>query len=97
MNKKEFIGFTYDYKNKKDGTNKSKSEIEKSLNMVLDSLQEALRQGNDVTFIGFGTFRVRKRAARMGRNPQNKDEIPIPEYNQIMFRVGKTLKTTCNS
>jgi len=70
----------------------SKKDSEKVLNALMDSIEEALKQGDKVQLVGFGSFEVRQRAARKGRNPQTKAEITIPASKAPVFKVGKALK-----
>jgi len=70
----------------------SKKDSEKVLNALMDSIEEALKKGDKVQLVGFGSFEVRQRAARKGRNPQTKAEITIPASKAPVFKVGKALK-----
>jgi DNA-binding protein HU-beta len=70
----------------------SKKDAEKALNAFIDSVQEALVKGDKVQLVGFGSFEVRERAARKGRNPQTKAEITIPASKAPVFKVGKAFK-----
>lgn len=70
----------------------TKKDAEKALNAVVDSIKEALNQGDKVSLVGFGTFEVRDRAARSGRNPQTGAAIKIPAGKVPAFRPGKELK-----
>ncbi|MGE5473698.1 MAG: HU family DNA-binding protein [Ignavibacteriales bacterium] len=70
----------------------SKKDSEKVLNAFMDSIEEALKKGDKVQLVGFGSFEVRQRAARKGRNPQTKAEITIPASKAPVFKVGKALK-----
>ncbi|WP_019132870.1 HU family DNA-binding protein [Peptoniphilus obesi] len=75
----------------------SKKDAEKALNGFLDSVQEALASGEKVQLVGFGTFEVRERKAREGRNPRNPEEvIKIPASLAPVFRSGKALKEAVN-
>jgi DNA-binding protein HU-beta len=78
----------------KSGLNKKNSEA--ALNAFIGSVEEALKGGDKVVLVGFGTFEVRKRAARKGRNPQTKKEITIPASKAPVFKAGKVLKDTVN-
>jgi len=78
----------------KSGLNKKNSEA--ALNAFISSVEEALAKGEKVVLVGFGTFEVRKRAARKGRNPQTKKEITIPASNAPVFKAGKGLKDIVN-
>jgi len=79
----------------KSGLNKKNSEA--ALNATLSSIEEALQAGEKVVLVGFGTFEVRERAARKGRNPQTKKEITIPASKAPVFRAGKVLKDKVNA
>jgi DNA-binding protein HU-beta len=70
----------------------SKKDTEKVLTAALDALTEALAQGDKVSLVGFGTFEVKTRNARMGRNPMTKEEIKIPASKAPVFKAGKGLK-----
>ncbi len=70
----------------------SKKDAERSVVAVLDSIQEALVQGEKVALVGFGTFEVRSRPARMGRNPQTGAEVHIAASKVPAFKAGKALK-----
>jgi Bacterial nucleoid DNA-binding protein len=78
----------------KSGLNKKNSEA--ALNAVIASVEETLKSGDKVVLVGFGTFEVRKRAARKGRNPQTKKEITIPASKAPVFKAGKVLKDKVN-
>ena len=78
----------------KSGLNKKNSEL--ALNAFISSVEDALKEGDKVVLVGFGTFEVRKRAARKGRNPQSKEEITIPASNAPVFKAGKGLKDKVN-
>lgn len=89
--------------NKSDLVNKmaekgglSKKDAEKALNAMLESVEEALVNGDKVQLVGFGSFEVRERAARKGRNPQTKEEINIEASKSPIFKVGKVLKDSVN-
>jgi nucleoid DNA-binding protein len=73
-------------------TDLSKKDVEAVLDTMVDSITEQLRQGNKVTFTGFGAFRASKRAAREGINPQTKQKITIPAMTLPKFTAGKSLK-----
>ena len=71
----------------------TKKDAEKALSAVLGSIEAALATGDKVQLVGFGTFEVRERAAREGRNPQDpKKVIKIPAKKVPVFRPGKALK-----
>lgn len=70
----------------------SKAAAGRAVDAVVDSVTGALKKGDKVTLIGFGTFEVRKRAARTGRNPRTGAEIKIKATNVPAFKAGKKLK-----
>lgn len=70
----------------------TKRQAEKTLDVLMDSVQEALTKGDSVTLVGFGTFSVMSRAARKGRNPQTGREIFIPASKAPKFKAGKSLR-----
>lgn len=69
-----------------------KATAAKAVDAIIDSIKEALAKGDPVTLIGFGTFSVRDRAARTGRNPKTGDPIEIKEAKVPIFKPGKALK-----
>lgn len=69
-----------------------KTEAEKALKSILNSIQGALKKGDKVSLVGFGTFSVAKRAARNGRNPATGKPIKIPAANVPKFKPGKKLR-----
>lgn len=78
-------------------TGKTKKESEEALEAFVASVTESLKKGDKVQLVGFGSFEVRKRAARKGRNPQTKEEIKIPASNAPVFKAGKALKDLVNN
>ena len=74
----------------------TKKAAETALDAFVTSVEEALKNGEKVQLVGFGTFEVRKRAARKGRNPQTKAEIKIPASKAPVFKAGKALKELVN-
>jgi nucleoid DNA-binding protein len=70
----------------------SKKEAELALGAILAAIQKALKKGDAVTLVGFGTFEVSKRKARKGRNPQTGEAIKIAAKKVPIFRAGKGLK-----
>ena len=74
----------------------SKKSAEAALNAFVDAVEGALKKGEKVQLVGFGSFEVRKRAARKGRNPQTKEEIKIPASKAPVFKAGKALKDLVN-
>ena len=73
-------------------TRLTKVDAELILNSALDSIKKAVKKGDDVTLIGFGTFTRSKRKARSGRNPQTGKEIKIPAMVVPKFRAGREFK-----
>lgn len=69
-----------------------KKDVEKAVNAVFSCIQEALSKGEKAQFIGFGTFEVKERKARKGRNPQTGKTISIPAAKVPVFKAGKALK-----
>ncbi len=70
----------------------SKTNSEKCVNAVIESITQALKSGEKVQLMGFGTFEVKQRAARKGHNPMTKQEIDIPASKAPVFKAGKQLK-----
>jgi DNA-binding protein HU-beta len=70
----------------------SKKDTEAAINAALDAITEALQESDKVQLVGFGAFEVKARAARIGRNPQTKEEIEIPASKVPVFKPGKALK-----
>ena len=75
-------------------TQLTKKEVSAAVEALLSSIQEDLAKGDKVQLIGFGTFEVRHRAARKGRNPQTGEDIEIPASQIPAFKPGKALKDT---
>ncbi len=74
----------------------TKAQATDAVNAVLGSVTDALAGGDKVTLIGFGTFSVNERAARMGRNPATGKTIKIAAKKQVKFKAGKDLDETVN-
>ena len=70
----------------------SKKDAEKALNAMVDVIGDALAKGDKIQVIGFGSFEVRERGERKGRNPQSGKEIVIPASKAPVFKAGKALK-----
>ncbi len=70
----------------------TKAMAEKAVDVVFDTIQKVMKKGQSFTFVGFGTFSVSKRKARIGRNPQTGAEIKIPAKKVPKFSPGKALK-----
>jgi DNA-binding protein HU-beta len=76
----------------------TKKDAEAALNAFLKSVDEALTSGEKVQLVGFGTFEVRERKARQGRNPKDPSAvIDIPESKAPVFKAGKALKDSINA
>jgi len=86
MNKPELISAIA------EKSNLTKKDAEHALNALLDTITEALVRGDRVQLIGFGTFEVKVRAPRTGRNPQTKEEISIPESKVPSLKFSKVIK-----
>ena len=70
----------------------SKKDTEAAVNAVVDVITAALKKGDKVQLVGFGSFETRKRAARVGRNPKTKEAIKIPASKVPAFKAGRALK-----
>jgi Bacterial nucleoid DNA-binding protein len=90
MNKTELIEVVA------ESTDLSKAAAAKAVDAILEAVIEALRKGEQVVLVGFGTFSVRGRAARTGRNPRTGNQIEIPASNIPSFKAGKALKDAVN-
>ena len=91
MNKTELVA------NVAEKAGLSKKDAEKALSAVIESVEEALVEGDKVQLIGFGTFEVKDRAARTGGNPQTGKEIKIAASRNPVFKAGKALKDAVNN
>lgn len=74
----------------------SKSDAGKAVDCVFEAITGALKKGNEVRLVGFGTFSVAERAASEGRNPRTGEKIKIPASKQPKFKAGKGLKDAVN-
>ena len=74
----------------------TKKDSEKALNAFIEAVEEALVERDKVQLVGFGTFEVRERSSRKGRNPQTGEEIDIPAASVPAFKAGKALKDSIN-
>ena len=72
----------------------SKAEAGRAIDSLTDAIGDALKNGDQVTLVGFGTFSVRERSERKGRNPQTGEEITIKAAKIPSFKAGKGLKDT---
>jgi len=79
-----------------EGSKLTKKAAEAALDAFVTSVEGALKKGEKVQLVGFGTFEVRNRAARKGRNPQTKAEIKIPASKAPVFKAGKAFKEIVN-
>jgi len=70
----------------------TKKDAEKAVNALFASIEEALARGDKVQLVGFGTFEVKERAARVGRNPRTGEEISIAATKVPVFKAGKALR-----
>ncbi|HET7153189.1 MAG TPA: HU family DNA-binding protein [Candidatus Kapabacteria bacterium] len=86
MNKGELVGAIA------KGTGLSKAASEAALDHTIDAIKKSLKKGEPVSLVGFGTFKVSKRSARTGRNPQTGATIKIPARKVPRFSAGKGLK-----
>ncbi len=75
----------------------TKADAGRALDATISAITESLKAGEPVTLIGFGTFEVRDRAARTGRNPRTGEEIQIKASKNPAFKAGKALKDAVNS
>lgn len=90
MNKSELVNAVA------ENSGLSKSDAGKAVEATLDSITEALKNGDSVSLVGFGTFNVKRREARTGRNPRTGEAIQIKASNVPSFKAGKALKDAVN-
>ena len=90
VNKTELVA------NVADKSGLTKKDAEKAVIAVFESIENALQEGDKVQLIGFGTFEVKERAARTGRNPRSGEPIEIPASKNPVFKAGKALKDSVN-
>ncbi len=90
MNKQELIGTVA------DTSGLGKGDASKAVEAVFDAISAALKKGDEVRLVGFGTFSVSKRKASTGRNPRTGEEMTIKASNQPKFKAGKGLKDAVN-
>jgi len=88
MNKAELINAAA------EKTGLSKKDTEAAVSAAIEVITEALAQNEKVQLVGFGSFEVKSRAARIGRNPRTKEQIEIPASKTPVFKAGKALKDT---
>lgn len=79
-----------------NGAGLTKADSGRALEALITAVEKALKKGDTVSIIGFGTFSVRKRAARKGRNPRTGAEIKIKASKTPAFKAGKALKDAIN-
>ena len=90
MNKAELIDAVA------EGADISKADATRAIDTMLNSITSSLKGGDQVTLVGFGTFAVKDRAARTGRNPRTGEAINIPASKVPGFKAGKALKDAVN-
>lgn len=90
MNKAEFIDAV------SETAELTKADAGRAIDAVIATITKALKKGETVTLVGFGTFSVRKRAARTGRNPRTGETIKIKASKNPAFKTGKALKDAVN-
>ena len=86
MNKSDFVAAVA------EATELTKADAGRAVDAFIETVTKALKKGETVTLVGFGTFSVRKRAARQGRNPQTGETIKIKASKSPAFKAGKGLK-----
>jgi DNA-binding protein HU-beta len=74
-------------------TGRTKIDAAAAVESLLDGITRALKKGDGITFVGFGTFKTSLRRARMTRNPRTGASIKVPKRRVVRFTAGKTLKT----
>ncbi len=77
-------------------TESTKADADRNIAALIEIISATLKKGDNVALVGFGTFEVRKRAARVGRNPKTGAELKIKASKQPAFKPGATLKSTVN-
>jgi DNA-binding protein HU-beta len=90
MNKSEFVGSVA------DEAGLTRTDVERAVDAMIQVIKNALKAGDSVSLMGFGTFAVRQRAARIGRNPQTGEPAQIKAASVPTFKVGKALKDAVN-
>lgn len=91
MTKKDFAKVLFE-----KGVFTSKAEAERKVDTILETIQETLKGGEEINFIGWGKFEVAERAERTGRNPKTGEEIKIAPRKTVKFKAGKTLTDSLN-
>ncbi|OZA24638.1 MAG: integration host factor subunit alpha, partial [Hydrogenophilales bacterium 17-64-11] len=77
-------------------TESTKADAERNVGALIDIISGTLKKGDSLTLVGFGTFEVRKRAARTGRNPKTGEALKIKAAKVPAFKAGATLKAAVN-
>jgi len=90
MNKSELINAIAEH------ANLTKADASRSLDALIKTIETTLKAGDSITLVGFGSFEVKERAERKGRNPQTGEEITIAAANIPSFKPGKALKDAVN-
>lgn len=90
MNKADFIGAVA------AESELSKADAGRAVDAIIEVVKKALKKGDTISLVGFGTFTVRKRAARTGRNPRSGETIKIKASKNPSFKAGKALKDAVN-
>jgi len=90
MNKADFIGAVA------EAGELTKADAGRAVDAMMEVVKKALKKGDTITLVGFGTFSVRKRAARTGRNPATGQQIKIKASKSPAFKAGKALKDALN-
>ncbi|TDR39338.1 nucleoid protein Hbs [Tahibacter aquaticus] len=90
MNKSEFVGAVA------DAAELTKVDAAKAVDAMVEVITKTLKKGDTISLVGFGTFAVRKRAARTGRNPRTNETIKIKASKNPAFKAGKALKDALN-
>jgi DNA-binding protein HU-beta len=78
------------------GAKVTKADADRSLDAAIEAINKALKKGDRVAIAGFGTFQVKKRAARVGRNPQTGKTMNVPAKNVVRFKAGSELSGMVN-
>lgn len=87
LNRNEFVRFT------NAETNIPMTQINGAIDIFTKAVTAAMAAGHDIKLVGFGTFKLKKRAARVGQNPKTKERVEIPERNMPVFEPGQDMKT----
>ena len=90
MNKADFVAAVA------EAAELSKTDAANAVDAVISVITKSLKKGDTVTLVGFGTFQVRERAARQGRNPKTGETIKIKKSKNPSFKAGKALKDAVN-